>query len=102
MLPGINGGSDLPFDYMEKIYHRIVNDEIKMMDTESATFYSNAGNAQRSLPKITNNDKELKGYLVKQGGRIKTWKKRWFVLSDNCIYYFKSHEVLPFIGNAKY
>ncbi|KAJ3432777.1 serine/threonine-protein kinase ypk2/ykr2 [Anaeramoeba flamelloides] len=29
------------------------------------------------------------GYLVKQGGRIKTWKKRWFVIKDKTVYYYK-------------
>jgi hypothetical protein len=75
---GINGGADLPAEYMDKIYNRIVNEEIKM-DTEGGI-------------SITSNA-EMKGYLVKQGGRIKTWKKRWFVLSDNCLYYFKTSEV---------
>uniref|UniRef100_H2Y8B8 PH domain-containing protein n=1 Tax=Ciona savignyi TaxID=51511 RepID=H2Y8B8_CIOSA len=23
------------------------------------------------------------------GGRYKTWKRRWFILSDNCLYYFE-------------
>lgn len=25
---------------------------------------------------------------LKMGGNYKNWKKRWFVLSDNCLYYF--------------
>jgi len=29
------------------------------------------------------------GYLTKEGGRIKSWKKRWFVLKNNVIYYSK-------------
>eukprot|EP00727_Mastigamoeba_balamuthi_P014477 m51a1_g9654 hypothetical protein (206) ;mRNA; f:1192652-1193515 len=33
-------------------------------------------------------DKE--GWCTKQGGSVKTWKKRWFVLSGNRLYYFKS------------
>jgi cytohesin len=23
------------------------------------------------------------------GGRIKSWKRRWFILNDNCLYYFE-------------
>ncbi|KAH3758012.1 cytohesin 1 [Pelomyxa schiedti] len=68
---GINSGMDVPGEYLEKIYDRIVHDEIKM---EKGVF-ANA---------------EKKGWLTKEGGRIKTWKKRWFVLSDNCLYYFKN------------
>ncbi len=75
---GINAGADLSQSYLEMIYDRIVRDEIKMETENGLSIYTNA---------------EMKGYMVKQGGRIKTWKKRWFVLSDNCLYYFKSHEV---------
>lgn len=24
-----------------------------------------------------------------QGGRVKTWKRRWFILTDSCLYYFE-------------
>ena len=29
------------------------------------------------------------GWLIKQGGKYKTWKKRWFVLKNNHIAYYK-------------
>ena len=28
-----------------------------------------------------------------KGGKHKTWKKRWFILTENCLYYFKSPNV---------
>lgn len=28
-------------------------------------------------------DKTCRGFLVKMGGKIKTWKKRWFVFDQN-------------------
>ncbi|EPY86791.1 cytohesin-1 isoform 7 [Camelus ferus] len=31
---------------------------------------------------------ELLRYDV-AGGRVKTWKRRWFILTDNCLYYFE-------------
>ncbi|KAL7874627.1 hypothetical protein SRHO_G00055970 [Serrasalmus rhombeus] len=34
-----------------------------------------------------NPDRE--GWLLKLGGRVKTWKRRWFILTDNCLYYFE-------------
>lgn len=27
--------------------------------------------------------------FVSPGGRVKTWKRRWFILTDNCLYYFE-------------
>ncbi|XP_047568738.1 cytohesin-3 isoform X2 [Lutra lutra] len=26
---------------------------------------------------------------LRVGGRVKTWKRRWFILTDNCLYYFE-------------
>jgi hypothetical protein len=36
-------------------------------------------------------DKE--GFLTKQGGGYKSWKRRWFVLKGTNLYYFKSKKV---------
>jgi serine/threonine protein kinase len=33
---------------------------------------------------------EKVGYMMKEGGSIKTWKKRWFVLKDGELSYYKS------------
>ena len=68
---GVNDGADFPRDFLEGLYDRIVEDEIKM---ESGIF-TNA---------------EKKGWLTKQGGRIKTWKRRWFILSEMGLAYFKA------------
>ncbi|XP_076025062.1 pleckstrin homology-like domain family B member 2 [Genypterus blacodes] len=40
-------------------------------------------------------DKTCRGFLVKMGGKIKTWKKRWFVFDQNrrtLTYYSDKHE----------
>jgi cytohesin len=66
---------DLSHELLGKMYDKIITNEIKM-ETEASVFVNT----------------EKKGFLTKQGGRIKTWKKRFFILSDGCLYYFK-HEV---------
>ena len=33
------------------------------------------------------------GWLTKQGKRVKNWKRRWFVLKDQKLSYFKSPTV---------
>jgi cytohesin len=72
---GINE-QDVPEQYLSDIYDRIVKQEIKMAEDVSLTFVN----------------AEKKGYLIKQGGRIKTWRLRWFLLSGACLYYFKKPE----------
>ncbi len=37
---------------------------------------------------------ERSGYLTKEGGGHKSWRKRWFTLCNNCLYYFEKPEDL--------
>uniref|UniRef100_A0A3P8QGT7 PH domain-containing protein n=1 Tax=Astatotilapia calliptera TaxID=8154 RepID=A0A3P8QGT7_ASTCA len=46
-----------------------------------------------------NPDRE--GWLLKLGGRVKTWKRRWFILTDNCLYYFEYTTVSRQFGVIK-
>jgi hypothetical protein len=52
--------------------------------------------AQSILP---NADKH--GYLTKQGGSIKTWKRRYFILKDKTIYYYKTPKDIVFTGKIE-
>ncbi|XP_075999270.1 cytohesin-2-like [Genypterus blacodes] len=77
MNKGINNGQDLPTELLRKLYDSIRNEPFKIPEDDgndlTLTFF--------------NPDRE--GWLLKMGGRIKTWKRRWFILTDNCLYYFE-------------
>mmetsp|Transcript_5747 Transcript_5747/g.9637 ORF Transcript_5747/g.9637 Transcript_5747/m.9637 type:complete len:531 (-) Transcript_5747:100-1692(-) len=68
---GIDGGEDLPRQLLTDLYHSIVKNEIRIEQRE----YISA---------VT------EGWLYKQGGRVKTWKKRYIILSGNVLYYYKT------------
>lgn len=50
-----------------------------------------------SLSNLTNNSEDYCGWLSKQGGSIKTWKKRWFILKDYVLFYYKSNSSSVYI-----
>jgi len=74
---GINSGKDLPRDILELIFKNIKEEPFKIPDETyddlMYTFFS----------------PEKEGWLLKQGGSWKNWKRRWFLLSDRCLYYFQ-------------
>eukprot|EP00698_Gefionella_okellyi_P005550 TRINITY_DN15058_c0_g1_i1.p1 TRINITY_DN15058_c0_g1~~TRINITY_DN15058_c0_g1_i1.p1 ORF type:complete len:1261 (-),score=433.54 TRINITY_DN15058_c0_g1_i1:71-3853(-) len=43
-----------------------------------------------AFAEMANQQPQYTGWLTKQGGSIKTWKKRWCVLKDNELTYFKT------------
>ncbi|KAM9953170.1 hypothetical protein ACTFIR_008231 [Dictyostelium discoideum] len=71
---GFKGKKDLPIEYLESLYDRIINCELKM---DSDSLFSNA---------------LIKGWLNKMTSNEKTWQRRWFVLKNNCLYYFKNEK----------
>ncbi|XP_064842756.1 cytohesin-3-like isoform X2 [Oncorhynchus masou masou] len=77
MNRGINNEGDLPNDLLMKLYESIRNEPFKIPEDDgndlTHTFF--------------NPDRE--GWLLKMGGRVKTWKRRWFILTDSCLYYFE-------------
>ena len=74
---GIDAGKDLARDMLLAIYSSIKEEPFKIPDETyddlMFTFFS----------------PEKEGWLVKQGGSWKNWKRRWFVLNDGCLYYFQ-------------
>lgn len=74
---GINSGKDLPTYMLEAIFRSIKEEPFKIPDETyddlMYTFFS----------------PEREGWLMKQGGSWKNWKRRWFVLNDRCLYYFE-------------
>ncbi|XP_038064245.1 cytohesin-1-like [Patiria miniata] len=77
MNRGINEGGDLPEELLKSLYDSIKKEPFKIPEDDgndlTHTFF--------------NPDRE--GWLMKQGGRYKNWKRRWFILTDNCLYYFE-------------
>ncbi|XP_026215916.1 cytohesin-3 [Anabas testudineus] len=77
MNRGINNGEDLPTELLTKLYTSIRSEPFKIPEDDgndlTLTFF--------------NPDRE--GWLLKRGGQIKTWKRRWFILTDSCLYYFE-------------
>ncbi|KAM6970609.1 pleckstrin homology-like domain family B member 1 [Aplochiton taeniatus] len=54
-----------------------------------------SGHSIDTCPYVLLTEKMCKGHLVKMGGKIKSWKKRWFVfdrLKRNFAYYADKHE----------
>ncbi|XP_073824246.1 cytohesin steppke isoform X2 [Musca autumnalis] len=77
MNRGINNGGDLPRTLLESLYESIRTEPFKIPQDDGNDL----------MHTFFNPDKE--GWLWKQGGRYKSWKRRWFILNDNCLYYFE-------------
>ncbi|KAH8409998.1 hypothetical protein KR009_003795 [Drosophila setifemur] len=77
MNRGINNGGDLPRGLLESLYESIRTEPFKIPQDDGNDL----------MHTFFNPDKE--GWLWKQGGRYKSWKRRWFILNDNCLYYFE-------------
>lgn len=77
MNRGINEGSDLPTDLLESLFDSISKEPFKIPEDDGNDLMHTFFNPLKE------------GWLMKQGGRYKTWKRRWFILNDNCLYYFE-------------
>uniref|UniRef100_A0A1S4LC97 Cytohesin 1, 2, 3, putative n=1 Tax=Ixodes scapularis TaxID=6945 RepID=A0A1S4LC97_IXOSC len=77
MNRGINNGGDLPRELLASLYDSIRQEPFKIPEDDGNDL----------MHTFFNPDRE--GWLWKQGGRYKSWKRRWFILNDNCLYYFE-------------
>lgn len=77
MNRGINDGGDLPRELLASLFDSIKTEPFKIPEDDGNDL----------MHTFFNPDRE--GWLWKQGGRVKSWKRRWFILNDNCLYYFE-------------
>lgn len=77
MNRGINNGGDLPRELLVPLYESIKQEPFKIPEDDGNDL----------MHTFFNPDRE--GWLWKQGGRYKSWKRRWFILNDKCLYYFE-------------
>ncbi|KAL8173431.1 UNVERIFIED_CONTAM: Pleckstrin y-like domain B member 1 [Gekko kuhli] len=68
---------------------------IRKEDFDLRAHVESSGHSVDTCSHIILSEKMCKGYLVKMGGKIKSWKKRWFVfdrLRRTLAYYVDKHE----------
>ncbi|CAL8293170.1 unnamed protein product [Lota lota] len=68
---------------------------VRKDDFDLRSHIESAGHSADTCFHLSLTEKTCRGYLVKMGGKIKTWKKRWFVLDRNrrtLSYYADKHE----------
>nr|XP_043884116.1 cytohesin-4-like [Solea senegalensis] len=70
MNRGINNGEDLPDDLLSKLYESIRSEPFKIPEDDGNNLTHTFFNPDRE------------GWLLKLGGRVKTWKRRWFILTS--------------------
>ncbi|XP_070708852.1 pleckstrin homology-like domain family B member 1 isoform X2 [Pempheris klunzingeri] len=68
---------------------------VRKDDFDLRAHIESAGHSTDTCFHLSISEKTCRGYLVKMGGKIKTWKKRWFVFDRNrrtLSYYSDKHE----------
>ncbi|XP_031572263.1 pleckstrin homology domain-containing family H member 1-like isoform X2 [Actinia tenebrosa] len=100
-----SGESTDSSDHDDDNVSRCSDDYLKPVDSDVKSETSEGENSNRFQEKtekvlktcaayttvsLKKEDQRKEGYLTKLGGRIKNWKKRWFVLEDGKLYYYKT------------
>ncbi|KAM9225122.1 pleckstrin homology-like domain family B member 2 isoform 2-T2 [Dugong dugon] len=68
---------------------------VRKEDFDLRSHVETAGHSVDTCYHVSITEKTCRGYLIKMGGKIKTWKKRWFVFDRNkrtFSYYADKHE----------
>jgi cytohesin len=78
MNRGLDNGADLQAELLTTLYESISKEPFKIPEDDGSDLTQTFFNPGRQ------------GWLTKEGGKHRSWKKRWFLLTDNCLYYFKS------------
>ncbi|XP_061521842.1 pleckstrin homology-like domain family B member 1 isoform X3 [Phycodurus eques] len=68
---------------------------VRKDDFDLRAHIESAGHSADTCFHLSVSEKTCRGYLIKMGGKIKTWKKRWFVFDRNrrtLSYYADKHE----------
>uniref|UniRef100_T2M6C3 Cytohesin-2 n=1 Tax=Hydra vulgaris TaxID=6087 RepID=T2M6C3_HYDVU len=78
MNKGINDGGDIPRENLEVLFNNILS-----------TPFEIPGDDGNDLTQTFFNP-EKEGFLTKEGGIHRTWKPRYFILKDNCLFYFRN------------
>ncbi|CAH8596575.1 unnamed protein product [Schistosoma bovis] len=68
--------TNLSEDLVRKIYRAIKTEPLRPVSDDSSVCGSNQNNGIH------------KGWLWKLGGRVKSWKRRWFVLTEDSLIYY--------------
>eukprot|EP01147_Barroeca_monosierra_P000238 gene238-3616_t len=77
MNRGIDNGASINEDLLSRIYESIKEKEFDLHDTNDTLMETFV-------------DPEKSGWMLKEGGRAKTLKRRFFILKNNCLYYFEN------------